>query len=146
LKRGLLLVGILLIGLMVLCSCAKPAPAPEPTSELALYEAYKAIETRLDGMATNGEAQRYLADFMDLTEGMWEIDYVQEYKGYYVKIEQLTSSNPKTYYYKPYWRDAMWYLDSNGHVSPDANARRIEADLLELSSGGVIEPNPNYSP
>lgn len=123
-----------------------PAPAPEPESELALYEAYKAIETRLDAMATNSEAQRYLADFMDLTEGMWQIDYVREYQSYYVRVQELTDSDPNTYYYKAYWRDITWTLDSNRRVSPDSNARRVEADLQRLSEGGVVEPNPNYSP
>ena len=142
-----LVIVLILITLLMSIACSKTTePGSEPTSELALHEAYKAIETRLDGMATNSEAKRYLADFVDLTDGMWQINYVQEYKGYYVRIQQLRDSNPHTYYHKSYWSDVLWYLDSSGHISPDANARRIEADLLELSSGGYIEPNPDYDP
>ena len=140
-----LVIVLIVITLLMSIACSKTTePGSEPTSELALHEAYKAIETRLDGMATNSEAKRYLADFMDLT--MWEIVYVQEYKGYSVQIQQLRDSNPHTYYYKSYWCDVVWYLDSDGHISPDANARRIEADILELSAGGYIEPNINYDP
>lgn len=142
------LIGILLVITMTLTACAKPAPAPapEPESELALYEAHKAIETRLDAMATNSEAQRYLSDFMDLTEGFWEPRYIEQYKQYYITAKALRDIPPNTYYYQSYWSEAMWVLDSGGHISPDANARRLEADLQKLSEGGVIEPNPNYSP
>lgn len=142
-----MLISIFIVITMGLTACARPAtPTPAPEGELALHKAYKAIETRLDAMATNSEAQRYLADFMELTEGMWQIDYIREYQSYYVRVQELTDSAPNTYYYKPFWRDVTWTFDNNGSVSPNHSARRVEVDLQRLSEGGVVESNPNYSP
>jgi len=141
---------MLIMSVLLFSACSNPTTSiqpestPAPDSELELYKAYEAVENRLDGLAINSEAKRYLADFLDMADGMWKINYSQEYNGYYIRIQQLRDSLPNTYYYKSYWKDVMWYLDNSRDISPDANARRIEADLLHLSDGGFIESNPNY--
>ena len=78
---------------------------------------------------------------MDWTEGNREITYSSDV--YYVNIQTLRTSTPNTYYYKPYWSDVMWVVSLDGHLSANHNAKRIQADLWDLSSGKAVESNPN---
>jgi len=141
---------ILIMSVLLFSACSSPTtsipyePDPAPDSELELYKAYKLIESRLDGLATNSEAKRYLADFLDMAETGWQFTCIKEHEVYYLRVTQLRDSHPNTYYYKYYWKEVLWILDEDGSISPDANARRIEADLLHLSNGGFIESNPDY--
>ena len=121
-------------------------PQHTGTADAEEYEAYKRIEAWLNWNAKSVEAQRYLADFMDLTRNFWGVGYEESNGVYQIEVTMARDIPPNTYYYRPFWTEVMWILSTDGHISPDANARRLQADMMELNAGGVIELNPNYSP
>jgi hypothetical protein len=102
------------------------------TKDAALLAVYQ----RLLSQAESHEAKIYLADFYATCDN-WsaESEFFKDGSGtWYVQVD-MTSN--ETWEERPYWQQASWFVFKNGQVIPsnrlEANALRIEADLLELS-------------
>ena len=111
-----------------------PSTTQTPTSEhFAHFNAgCSAVMNRLQSMSTGPEAIRYLADFLESVYQISEGEVIVNGE------DAITIKMGMAYYgadyYQSYWEDARWYyIWSSGEIHPDANAMRIEADLMELS-------------
>jgi hypothetical protein len=103
------------------------------TKDAALLAVYQ----RLLSLAESYEAKTYIADFYTSCDN-WTAtpEFFKDGSGTWYVVVDMTGN--KTWELRPYWQQASWFVYKDGRVVPSnrfqANALRIEADLLKLSS------------
>ena len=123
----------------------QPAPEKTPTIFIGTKDtALLAVYQRLLGQAESYEAKIYLADFYAICDN-WsaESEFFKDGSGtWHVQVDMTSNM---TLEIKPHWQQASWFVFKGGKVIPSnrfqANALRIEAELLELSPKPEIEPS-----
>ena len=115
---------------------AQSEPEPSPVFINTKDGAMLAVHQYLLEQARSTEAKRYLADFYTTADN-WtaEGEYYKDGSGIWYILVDMT--NVEVWEARLHWQIASWFVFKDGKVLPsnllNANALRIEADLLELS-------------
>ena len=121
-----------------------PSPAPaekaetetSPTVIRTKDSATLAVYQHLLEQAKSIEAKLYLADFYTTCDN-WSVEgeYFKDGSGMWYVLVDMT--NVQVWEARLHWQVASWFVSKDGEVIPsnllNANALRIEADLMELS-------------
>jgi hypothetical protein len=89
------------------------------------------IEARLGRIATTTETQLYLDDFIDLKEGLWQVDYDRSLEAYHISANGV-NKDLQSSYYQPFWDETRWVMLPSGIIVALGNAQKLEADLQSL--------------
>lgn len=109
-----------------------PAPVVITTKDSAMLAVYEHL---LD-QAETYQAKIYLADFYTTSDNWSAVgEYFKDGSGvWYIQVDM---TSVKLWQAPVHWQQASWYVFKDGKVIPsnflNANALRIDADLLKLS-------------
>ena len=89
------------------------------------------IKARLDRIATTTETQLYLNDFINLKEGLWQVNYDRNLEAYHI-LANGVNNDLQSPYYQPFWDETTWIMLPSGIIVALGNAQKFEAALQSL--------------